>query len=184
MREPWKSSEAREKMFLMKLRVFETPRQVAAFGRSTMQREVIPPDQDRDIYFPQYVPVRELCTQPEFLCDLGQKGERVQRGTSSSKGRSTAIEHKYPLWEDDEGVGRPMQLVPGMGWRDATSGSERTAVVVQVHRTQERVCTMSRSQVLPVIAVRCVRTLGYTWSAAMGSRKGDCVLHTVRSWIR
>ena len=50
----------------MKLRVFETPRQVAAFGWATMQRELIPPDQGRDIYFPQYVPVRELCTQPEF----------------------------------------------------------------------------------------------------------------------
>ena len=66
MREPWKSSEAREKMFLMKLRVFETPLQVAAFGWSTVQRTVIPPDQDRDYYFPQYVPVREVCTQPEF----------------------------------------------------------------------------------------------------------------------
>ena len=67
MQEPWRSSEAREKMFLMKLRVFETPRQVAAFGWATVQRELIPPDQDRDFYFPQYVPVRELCTQPE-LC--------------------------------------------------------------------------------------------------------------------
>ena len=66
MPEPWRSSEAREKMFLMKLRVFETPRQVAAFGWATVQRELIPPDQDRDFYFPQYVPVRELCTQPEF----------------------------------------------------------------------------------------------------------------------
>ena len=90
MREPWKSSDAREKMFLMKLRVFETPRQVAAFGWSTMQREVIPPDQDRDTYFPQYVPVRE----------------------------------------------------------------------VQVHRIQERVCTVSRSQVLQTIAVLCMRPLG------------------------
>ena len=66
MSEPWKSSDAREKMFLMKLRVLESPRQVAAFGWNTVQREVIPPDQDRDYYFPQYVPVREVVTQPEF----------------------------------------------------------------------------------------------------------------------
>ena len=66
MNQPWKSSEAREKMFLMKLRVMETPREIAAFGWATVQRTLIPPDQDRDYYFPQYVPVRELCSQPEF----------------------------------------------------------------------------------------------------------------------
>ena len=38
MDEPWKSSDAREKMFLMKLRVLETPLQVAAFGWTTVQR--------------------------------------------------------------------------------------------------------------------------------------------------
>ena len=66
MNEPWKSSEAREKMFLMKLRVMESPRELVAFGWATVQRTLIPPDQDRDHYFPQYVPVRELCSQPEF----------------------------------------------------------------------------------------------------------------------
>ena len=66
MSEPWKSSDAREKMFLMKLRVFETPLQVAAFGWTTV-RDIIPPDQDRDFYSPQYVPVREVCTQPECV---------------------------------------------------------------------------------------------------------------------
>ena len=44
MSEPWKSSDAREKMFLMKLRVMETPLQVAAFGWNAIQRDVIPPD--------------------------------------------------------------------------------------------------------------------------------------------
>ena len=66
MEQPWKSSEAREKMFLMKLRVMEAPREIATFGWATVQRALIPPDQDRDYYFPQYVPVRELCSQPEF----------------------------------------------------------------------------------------------------------------------
>ena len=159
MREPWKSSDAREKMFLMKLRVFETPRQVAAFGWSTMQREVIPPDQDRDTYFPQYVPVREVCTQPEF-CVTWVRKVSVQSDTSSRKGRSTTIEHWHTLWDVDEGVGGSIQLVPGMGWRAATSGSEGSAVEVQVHRIQERVCTVSRSQVLQTIAVLCMRALG------------------------
>ena len=63
MSEPWKSSDAREKMFLMKLRVMETPLQVAAFGWNSVQREVIPPDQDREVYFPQYVPAERY--QPE-----------------------------------------------------------------------------------------------------------------------
>ena len=66
MTEPWRSSDARELMFLMKLRVMETPQQVAAFGWTTVQRDVIPPDQDRSHFFPQYVPVREVCTKPEF----------------------------------------------------------------------------------------------------------------------
>ena len=50
----------------MKLRVMETPLQVAAFGWNSVQREVIPPDQDRDIYFPQYVPAREVSAGRQF----------------------------------------------------------------------------------------------------------------------
>ena len=37
MSEPWKSSDAWEKMFFMKLRVMETPLQVAAFGWNAIQ---------------------------------------------------------------------------------------------------------------------------------------------------
>ena len=67
MREPWKdNSDAKAKMVLMRLRVMETPNQLAAFGWNTIQRPVIPLEMDRDYFFPQYVPVRERCTAPEF----------------------------------------------------------------------------------------------------------------------
>ena len=78
MKEPWKSSEAREKMFLMKLRVMESPRELVAFGWATAQRALIPPDQDRDYYFPQYVPVRELCSQPEFCVTWVRKVQQFR----------------------------------------------------------------------------------------------------------
>ena len=78
MNQPWKSSEAREKMFLMKLRVMETPRDMTAFGWATAQRRLIPPDQDRDYYFPQYVPVRELCSQPEFCVTWVRKVQQFR----------------------------------------------------------------------------------------------------------
>ena len=78
MNQPWKSSEALEKMFLMKLRVMETPRDMTAFGWATAQRRLIPPDQDRDYYFPQYVPVRELCSQPEFCVTWVRKVQQFR----------------------------------------------------------------------------------------------------------
>ena len=78
MSQPWKSSEAREKMFLMKLRVMETPQDMTAFGWATAQRTLIPPDQDRDYYFPQYVPVRELCSQPEFCVTWVRKVQQFR----------------------------------------------------------------------------------------------------------
>ena len=76
MSEPWKSSDAREKMFLMKLRVMETP--LLSVGNS-VQREVIPPDQDREVYFPQYVPAREVSAGKAVLRDVGSEGEQLQR---------------------------------------------------------------------------------------------------------
>ena len=40
--------------------------QIAAFGWNTIQRPLISPERDRDFFFPQYVPVRERCSVPEF----------------------------------------------------------------------------------------------------------------------
>ena len=40
------------------------------------------------------------------------------------------------------------------------SGSEGATVEVQVHCAQKRVCTMSRSEVLSLVAVLCMRALG------------------------
>ena len=76
MSEPWKSSDAREKMFLMKLSVFETPQQVAAFGWTTVQRDIIPPDQDRD-----------FCTQPEFCVTWVRKVSSFRQARASCSGR-------------------------------------------------------------------------------------------------
>ena len=66
--EPWKKGDLKGKMMLMRLRVSlkETPKQLALFGWNTVQRELIPPEMDRAHFFPQYVPVRERCTTPEF----------------------------------------------------------------------------------------------------------------------
>ena len=53
-------------MMLTRLRVKETPKQLAFFGWNIVQRELIPPEMDRDHFFPQSVPLRERCTTPEF----------------------------------------------------------------------------------------------------------------------
>ena len=63
--EPWKKGDLKGKMILMRLRVKETPTQLALFGWNTVQRELIPLEMDRDRFFPQYVPVRERCDTPE-----------------------------------------------------------------------------------------------------------------------
>ena len=122
MREPWKSSDAREKMFLMKLHIFETPRQVAAFGWSTMQREVIPPDQDRDSFFPQYVPVREVCAQPEFCVTWVRKVSAfrvipaaVSTGILFGTSTKELVDpyNLYPEWDGE----RPSLEVKDPQWR-------------------------------------------------------------------
>ena len=51
---------------------------MTAFGWATAQRRLIPPDQDRDYYFPQYVPVRELCSQPEFCVTWVRKVQQFR----------------------------------------------------------------------------------------------------------
>ena len=66
MSEPWKAGDLKVKVVLMRLRVMEAPALLATFGWNTIQCALLPPDMDRDHFFPQYVPVRERCTAPEF----------------------------------------------------------------------------------------------------------------------
>ena len=184
MNQPWKSSEAREKMFLMKLRVMETPRDIAAFGWATVQRALIPPDQDRDYYFqPQYVPVREFVFSARVLRDLGQEGATVQRGTTSDQGGPATIEHRHPLRNDNEGVGRSVTTSTLTGtakchlWRTrchsgSTSSLQSSGIARYAQESSAFDCCHAWHA-----------KIGYTWSAATESRKGGCVLLTVRSWI-
>ena len=46
--EPWKKGDLKGKMMLTRLRVKETLTQLALLGWNTVQRELIPPEMDRD----------------------------------------------------------------------------------------------------------------------------------------
>ena len=46
------------------------------------------------------------------LRDLGQKGARFQSGSISDQGGPATFEHRHPLRDDYEGVGRPVQFAP------------------------------------------------------------------------
>ena len=80
---------------------FTTVTRVAAFGWNTIQRQVIPPDMDRDYFFPQYVPVRERCTEPEFCVTWVRK---VSEFRNSRKGRSSTFDHWIALWDIRKGT--------------------------------------------------------------------------------
>ena len=99
-------------MFLMKLRVFETPRQVAAFGWATVQRDVDSSRSGQGLLLSTVCASEGIEYAARVLCDLGQEGARVQRGTSSDQGGPATFEHRHPLRDNDEGVGRSVQFVP------------------------------------------------------------------------
>ena len=149
MSEPWKSSDAREKMFLMKLRVMETPRQLAAFGWNAMVRDVIPPDQDKDLYFPQYVPVRERCSGSQFCVTWVRKVRSFRELPTAVKadppplstgilfGTSVkALADPYDLFPDWDGEGRsPEEADPK--WRYKYTALKRECALcpgVECHR--------------------------------------------------
>ena len=64
--ESWKKGDLKSKMMLMRLRVKETPKQLALFGWNAVQYELIPAERDRDHFFPQYVPIREGVSSAKF----------------------------------------------------------------------------------------------------------------------
>ena len=145
MNQPWKSSEAREKMFLMKLRVMETPRDMTAFGWATAQRRLIPPDQDRDYYFPQHVPVRELCSQPEFCVTWVRKVQQFRVVPEAIRADPPPLSTGILFGTSMKELVDPYNLYPD--WDG-------------VHCLQAGLRTVSRSEVLSVVAMRGMRKLG------------------------
>ena len=116
MSEPWKSSDAREKMFLMKLRVMETPLQVAAFGWNAVQRDVIPPDQDRDVYFPQYVPAREISSGAQFCVTWVRKVSSFREIPTAVRADPPPLSTGILFGTSIKELADPYDLYPGMGW--------------------------------------------------------------------
>ena len=64
--ESWKRGDLKSKMMLMRLRVKETPKQLASLDGTLSSVSLFLPERNRDYFFPQYVPVRERVSSAEF----------------------------------------------------------------------------------------------------------------------
>ena len=104
MNQPWKSSEAREKMFLMKLRVMGDASGDSSVWMGHCAENVDSTRPGQGLLLPTTVCASErVVFSARVLRDLGQEGARVQRGTSSDQGGPATVEHRHPLRNDNEG---------------------------------------------------------------------------------
>ena len=143
--EPWKSSDAREKMLLMKLRVLESPAQLAAFGWNAMQRHEIPPDQDRDFYFPQYVPVRERCSGPVFCVTWVRKVSSFREIPTAVKADPPPLSTGLLFGTSIKELADPYNLFPE--WDDEGSGPDRAGGTSTRHLRENALCVQGSNAI-------------------------------------
>ena len=135
---------------------------------------------DRDYFFPQYVPVRERCTEPEFCVTWVRKVSEFRELPTAVKADPPPLTTGLLFGTSEKELADPYNLSEWtgegrnpdeteQGWSSNIQLCGGSAPCVQVWR-------------LIVFHRVVLANIGCIWSVVTGPRKGDCARHIVRSF--